>query len=127
MPSRASASARFGPTPLRYFTEVTSCSVTPLPPLPFPGSSPAHQTLRVGLGGEHFEILEPLPCTDKTDRHAYRALYGDHAPALRGAVELGDDQAGERQPRGERRSEEHTSELQSRLHLVCRLLLEKKK
>src|SRR2546429_3429321 len=28
---------------------------------------------------------------------------------------------------GELRSEEHTSELQSRLHLVCRLLLEKKK
>src|SRR5687768_11153329 len=27
---------------------------------------------------------------------------------------------------GTRRSEEHTSELQSRLHLVCRLLLEKK-
>src|SRR2546429_3775209 len=33
---------------------------------------------------------------------------------------------GARAPR-ERRSEEHTSELQSRLHLVCRLLLEKKK
>src|SRR2546422_2154837 len=32
-------------------------------------------------------------------------------------------------PRGsiQKRSEEHTSELQSRLHLVCRLLLEKKK
>src|SRR5687768_17801616 len=29
--------------------------------------------------------------------------------------------------RNQRRSEEHTSELQSRLHLVCRLLLEKKK
>src|SRR5256884_5221566 len=28
---------------------------------------------------------------------------------------------------GAKRSEEHTSELQSRLHLVCRLLLEKKK
>src|SRR2546422_4529359 len=28
---------------------------------------------------------------------------------------------------GDTRSEEHTSELQSRLHLVCRLLLEKKK
>src|SRR5687768_18366529 len=28
---------------------------------------------------------------------------------------------------GDPRSEEHTSELQSRLHLVCRLLLEKKK
>src|SRR2546422_8446575 len=32
---------------------------------------------------------------------------------------------GESAPVG--RSEEHTSELQSRLHLVCRLLLEKKK
>src|SRR3989449_5995313 len=29
--------------------------------------------------------------------------------------------------RPDQRSEEHTSELQSRLHLVCRLLLEKKK
>src|SRR2546422_6896845 len=29
--------------------------------------------------------------------------------------------------RGRPRSEEHTSELHSRLHLVCRLLLEKKK
>src|SRR2546429_6004968 len=36
--------------------------------------------------------------------------------------------AGPRHPRPARsRSEEHTSELQSRLHLVCRLLLEKKK
>src|SRR5689334_24157750 len=35
------------------------------------------------------------------------------APALPGA--------------GRRRSEEHTSELQSQFHLVCRLLLEKKK
>src|SRR2546429_4139393 len=32
-----------------------------------------------------------------------------------------------RVPAACRRSEEHTSELQSRLHLVCRLLLEKKK
>src|SRR3712207_8518652 len=31
------------------------------------------------------------------------------------------------QQRGEKRSEEHTSELQSRQYLVCRLLLEKKK
>src|SRR2546422_7509877 len=31
------------------------------------------------------------------------------------------------QPLSSARSEEHTSELQSRLHLVCRLLLEKKK
>src|SRR2546422_4495599 len=33
----------------------------------------------------------------------------------------------ERGAGGVARSEEHTSELQSRLHLVCRLLLEKKK
>src|SRR2546422_7871077 len=32
-----------------------------------------------------------------------------------------------RRPASTSRSEEHTSELQSRLHLVCRLLLEKKK
>src|SRR3712207_8046367 len=32
-----------------------------------------------------------------------------------------------RRPHGDDRSEEHTSELQSRQYLVCRLLLEKKK
>src|SRR5690348_17777413 len=32
-----------------------------------------------------------------------------------------------KQSQGSRRSEEHTSELQSPVHLVCRLLLEKKK
>src|SRR2546422_11092229 len=34
---------------------------------------------------------------------------------------------GDRTRAAAHRSEEHTSELQSRLHLVCRLLLEKKK
>src|SRR5207247_805424 len=102
MSSRASASARFGPTPLRYFTEVTSCSITPLPPSPFPGLSPAYQALGVGLRVEHLKVFEPLPGTDETDRDRYRALDCDDAAALRGAVELGDDQAGERQPRGER-------------------------
>src|SRR2546422_5180747 len=37
------------------------------------------------------------------------------------------DAAALEHPAGRIRSEEHTSELQSRLHLVCRLLLEKKK
>src|SRR5687768_18261901 len=37
------------------------------------------------------------------------------------------DSAIRARPREATRSEEHTSELQSRLHLVCRLLLEKKK
>src|SRR3712207_7173222 len=38
-----------------------------------------------------------------------------------------DDLGPARRPRGGVRSEEHTSELQSRQYLVCRLLLEKKK
>src|SRR2546428_7159210 len=44
------------------------------------------------------------------------------------AARLADDEAKEPLPdQYERRSEEHTSELQSRSDLVCRLLLEKKK
>src|SRR5207249_6526734 len=39
----------------------------------------------------------------------------------------GEDHKAGRGPGGEDRSEEHTSELQSRFDLVCRLLLEKKK
>src|SRR2546422_6545140 len=39
----------------------------------------------------------------------------------------GPDLAAQVKSRRPGRSEEHTSELQSRLHLVCRLLLEKKK
>src|SRR3712207_8634955 len=49
-----------------------------------------------------------------------RLRAGDHAPPARPRVDDG------RGPRGGR-SEEHTSELQSRQYLVCRLLLEKKK
>src|SRR2546422_2745546 len=57
------------------------------------------------------------------------------APAGVIAGELAERALGQRVSREHRafehdlgeRSEEHTSELQSRLHLVCRLLLEKKK
>src|SRR5438477_6052471 len=49
--------------------------------------------------------------------HGYRA-----APGRRGDVVRPSPAAGERY-----RSEEHTSELQSHVNLVCRLLLEKKK
>src|SRR5438034_9997650 len=102
MSSRASASARFGPTPLRYFTEVTSCSITPLPPSPFPGLSPPYQALGVGLRVEHLKVFEPLPGTDETDRDRYVAMDCDDPTALRGSVELADYQAGERHPRGAR-------------------------
>src|SRR2546422_7742211 len=43
------------------------------------------------------------------------------------AGRLVDSAVGRADQRAPVRSEEHTSELQSRLHLVCRLLLEKKK
>src|SRR3712207_7356179 len=44
-----------------------------------------------------------------------------------GSVRGGDHGAADRRTRVALRSEEHTSELQSRQYLVCRLLLEKKK
>src|SRR5258708_14522026 len=54
----------------------------------------------------------------------YTTLFRSSSPTL-------DDADWERlrvdRPWGEQRSEEHTSELQSPDHLVCRLLLEKKK
>src|SRR3989449_4086276 len=71
-----------------------------------------------------------FPYTTLFRSHRLRAAAGVHqhqrAPTLRHG-------AGERRLEPQTadvvddRSEEHTSELQSRLHLVCRLLLEKKK
>src|SRR2546421_7369904 len=69
----------------------------------------------------------PLP-RDSSDRHA--VTFGD---LWRGSLaDLGEDPrifAADRRYRviSSERSEEHTSELQSRSDLVCRLLLEKKK
>src|SRR5690348_17764363 len=55
---------------------------------------------------------------------------GLQAPLRHGGGAAEDDQRPARAEAGRRasgRSEEHTSELQSPVHLVCRLLLEKKK
>src|SRR2546422_7316742 len=56
--------------------------------------------------------------TAPTDAGAYR---------LRATYAGDDNHLGSQDAQTLTRSEEHTSELQSRLHLVCRLLLEKKK
>src|SRR5439155_24729915 len=56
-------------------------------------------------------LLRVGGCAEKTDVQARRAR----------------DERKNAEPERELRSEEHTSELQSRGHLVCRLLLEKKK
>src|SRR5216684_1135895 len=53
----------------------------------------------------------------------YTTLFRSRHPARC----VGDARARRRLRHDPARSEEHTSELQSRLHLVCRLLLEKKK
>src|SRR3989449_3510966 len=62
----------------------------------------------------------------RRDRSARRGqVHGGrspHGPAARGGRDRRRGRGGPVE-----RSEEHTSELQSRLHLVCRLLLEKKK
>src|SRR2546422_5964066 len=54
-----------------------------------------------------------------------RCAHGPPAPPRDRRAAAGRRPAAARRSRG--RSEEHTSELQSRLHLVCRLLLGKKK
>src|SRR5256884_4166916 len=53
----------------------------------------------------------------------YTTLFRSRSPPWH-SDQRGEPALGDRDPA---RSEEHTSELQSRLHLVCRLLLEKKK
>src|SRR2546429_4655750 len=58
----------------------------------------------------------PLPASPGTHRPRAVGLGSVHPTRPRVPV-----------PPLQSRSEEHTSELQSRLHLVCRLLLEKKK
>src|SRR3712207_7314844 len=65
--------------------------------------------------------LEPLPVVGRPLRG--QAQQPAAAPLLHGS------ETGGPHPRGPEllRSEEHTSELQSRQYLVCRLLLEKKK
>src|SRR3712207_7210342 len=64
--------------------------------------------------------------------HALPADVGPHAPPRWPSRNVLGQAAGQQsrstaRPRKSMRSEEHTSELQSRQYLVCRLLLEKKK
>src|SRR5687768_17989838 len=77
-------------------------------------------------------IREPPRSTLFPYTTLFRSLLGRRAPPQRRLVDRGHriESDSERDAPGDdrdRRSEEHTSELQSRLHLVCRLLLEKKK
>src|SRR5687768_17841935 len=87
--------------------------------------------------------LFPYTTLFRSDRGARRAARCTRGRAVRRTHSVGAGRGGLRPAEGCRpgrgrrargaarrarlRSEEHTSELQSRLHLVCRLLLEKKK
>src|SRR2546422_7081145 len=75
--------------------------------------------------------LFPYTTLFRSDVHALFLVsaceYIDHVAERRTVLQEGGNVL-EEDPFGHyHRSEEHTSELQSRLHLVCRLLLEKKK
>src|SRR5439155_15001478 len=94
------------------------------------------------LGQDYLEIAKPLIARLSADYRtsawaermagdvlAQRHLWNDAGFAYRQALTTEPAQPGLDAALGEAllRSEEHTSELQSRGHLVCRLLLEKKK
>src|SRR5439155_6079968 len=108
---------------------------TPLPPLPY---------FFFYCSADH-RHLHSFPTRRSSDLVAEQTRSGDggessqvegHFTAAQQAQKIGDYATAEREylsvltmkPNfAEARSEEHTSELQSRGHLVCRLLLEKKK
>src|SRR5205809_1240819 len=74
-----------------------------------PGTSPA--------------FSKSIPSAPEKDIRRVPAFRRNSGPGRAGAVRRSRSARSCRKSR----SEEHTSELQSRLHLVCRLLLEKKK
>src|SRR5690625_5334386 len=78
----------------------------------------------------HGDTVVPSGSSDvpQMDNSGHRVLPSTLAPAWRRAATNGSSSTAGRSGRARLpRSEEHTSELQSRGHLVCRLLLEKKK
>src|SRR5438876_8108228 len=69
----------------------------------------------LGIRRENFVVVSGIGCSSRfpyyMNTYGFHSIHG-RAPAVATGV---------------KRSEEHTSELQSPVHLVCRLLLEKKK
>src|SRR3712207_8874266 len=78
-------------------------------------------------------LFRSVVVTEADRGHRLEEVYVDDAgPGAEGAAGIHVDRPvydrrDDRRARGDGRSEEHTSELQSRQYLVCRLLLEKKK
>src|SRR5438045_7611537 len=73
-----------------------------------------------------FFLMIPRP--PRSTLFPYTTLFRSIGPGLAGVGQIdGSDDPPWSWPTAGQRSEEHTSELQSLRHLVCRLLLEKKK
>src|SRR5438105_7309725 len=77
----------------------------------------------LGRPGENRTLRASAPCR----RHAFRHRITELAAHLMRRATSFRDNSARRSFSARLRSEEHTSELQSRVDLVCRLLLEKKK
>src|SRR5437879_9057033 len=87
---------------------------------------PSGASVATSVSGFLFHGNAGNPATGFTDSTGQRFdRFGSDDPAIEGFFDL----AGLEIPNGtsSARSEEHTSELQSPMYLVCRLLLEKKK
>src|SRR5207249_10589457 len=105
--------------------------LTNLPPTSSPHTPSLHDALPIYRSGQRRRCDESRPVTSSRVQSAR----GPTAHALRARRMSPEDvarRATDRLRRGrgrhrQDRSEEHTSELQSRFDLVCRLLLEKKK
>src|SRR2546422_7482023 len=91
------------------------------PSTPLPDKSTATFGTRARAASECCQSPPPPMCAKMKRTSGWRAASA-HSSTASDAMELCALAA-----RHPDRSEEHTSELQSRLHLVCRLLLEKKK
>src|SRR5207244_7856016 len=103
-----------------------SIILTPPPATPtlslhdaLPISAAGRSRLRRGRRGARVAAASARGQTECRDRHQCSDLFHD--------LRLTAAESGLQVDVGPRRSEEHTSELQSPDHLVCRLLLEKKK
>src|SRR5690554_7428203 len=88
------------------------------------GSSGSFDTLAAVIARREFPLMELSKIT--SFKLEPEALLATHRLLLTSTIEERRTLPGMDPDRVER-SEEHTSELQSRPHLVCRLLLEKKK
>src|SRR5690625_6206513 len=71
--------------------------------------------------------IDPAGQPDEVRALVATAVAHYDARSMQAPLPMLDDMASTQQAVFDARSEEHTSELQSRGHLVCRLLLEKKK